>query len=182
MIVKSFRAPIIFLSSHGRGFTRKKPYVDCLIYFCFIVAHCFDIGCYHICRNNMKDHLFVKSLYLPVLRILNKYAQVSGHIINLEKSTMTFSPGMLQPIREVIQNLMGIQVVPKFDKYLGMLAVVGRSKKDVFSFLKDRVWDRVKKWNVRDFSMAGREVLIKAVLQAIPTYVMSCFLLPVSII
>lgn len=47
----------------------------------------------------MKDHLFVKSLYLPVLRILNKYAQVSGHIINLEKSTMTFSPGMLQSIR-----------------------------------------------------------------------------------
>lgn len=60
--------------------------------------------------------------------------------------------------------------------------MVGRSKKDVFEFLKDRVWDRVKKWNVRDFSMAGREVLIKAVHTAIPTYVMSCFLLPASLI
>lgn len=95
---------------------------------------------------------------------------------------MTFSPGTLQSNRTAIQNLMGIQVVPKFEKYLGMPAVVGRSKKEVFSFLKDRVWDRVKKWNVREFSMAGREILIKAVLQAIPSYVMSCFLLPSSLI
>lgn len=60
--------------------------------------------------------------------------------------------------------------------------MVGRSKKDVFAFLKDRVWDRVKRWNERDFSMAGREVLIKAVLQAIPTYVMSCFRLPTTLL
>lgn len=72
---------------------------------------------------------------------------------------MTFSPGTLQSNRTAIQNLMGIQVVPKFEKYPGMPAVVGRSKKEVFSFLKDRVWDRVKKWNVREFSMAGREFL-----------------------
>lgn len=60
--------------------------------------------------------------------------------------------------------------------------MVGRSKKEVFSFLKDRVWDRVKRWNERDFSMASREVLIKAVLQAIPTYVMSYFRLPTTLL
>lgn len=59
---------------------------------------------------------------------------------------------------------------------------MGRSKKEVFSFLKDRVWDRVKRWNERDFSMASREVLIKAVLQAIPTYVMSYFRLPTTLL
>lgn len=117
-----------------------------------------------------------------VMRILNKYAQASCQIINLDKSTMVFSAGTSGTARTAIQNVLGIQVVPKFDKYLGMPAVVGRSKKAVFEFIKDRVWERIKQWNERDFSMASREVLIKAVLQAIPTYVMSCFLLPSSIV
>lgn len=82
---------------------------------------------------------------------------------------MTFSPGTPPNVRTAIQYLTGILAVDKFEKYIGMPAVVGRSKREVFAFLKDRVWDRVKRWNERDFSMAGREVLMKAVLQAIPT-------------
>lgn len=110
-----------------------------------------------------------------MVRILTKYPQASGQIINLDKSTMTFSPGMQPKARADVQAVLGIQVVDKFEKYLGMPAVVGRLKYEVFSFLKDQVWDRIKRWNERDFSMAGREGLIKAVLQAIPTYVMSAF-------
>lgn len=49
---------------------------------------------------------------------------------------------------------------------------------EVFNYLKDRLWSRIKGWNEKQLSMAKREVLIKSVLQAIPTYVMSCFKLP----
>lgn len=66
----------------------------------------------------------------------------------------------------------------KFDKYLGIPARIGRSKVEVFNYLKDRLWSQVSGWNEKNFSMAGREVLIKSVLQAIPTFVMSCFKLP----
>lgn len=117
-----------------------------------------------------------------VLRILDQYAAASGQIINLDKSTMTFSRGTPAAERVEIQQLMGIQVVDQFEKYLGMPAVVGRSKKKVFSFMKNRIWDRIHRWSERDFSLAGKEVLIKTVLQAIPTYVMSCFLLPTTLL
>lgn len=117
------------------------------------------------------------------MRIVDEYARASGQIINIDKSSMIFSPGTSQEARADIQEVLRIPVVDHFEKYLGMpAAVVGRSKTEVFRFLNDRVWDRIKRWNERDFSMAGREVLIKAVLQAIPTYIMSCFLIPKTIL
>lgn len=72
-----------------------------------------------------------------VVRILEKYAQASGQLINLEKSSMVFSPGTPSELRLAIQGVLGIHIVDKFEKYLGMPAVVGHSKKEVFSFLKD---------------------------------------------
>lgn len=53
---------------------------------------------------------------------------------------------------------------------------------EVFSYLKDRLWSRVQGWHEKHLAMAKREVLIKLVLQAIPTYVISCFKLPDSIL
>jgi hypothetical protein len=55
---------------------------------------------------------------------------------------------------------------------------VGRSKKQAFNYIQDCVWKKLKGWKARHLSFAGRSTLIKAVAQAIPTYVMSCFLLP----
>jgi hypothetical protein len=52
----------------------------------------------------------------------------------------------------------------------------------VFSYLKDRVWKRINSWRGRALSRAGKEVMIKSVLQAIPSYVMSVYLLPDSTI
>lgn len=51
-----------------------------------------------------------------ILRIFDRYALASGQIVNLEKSTMTFSPGTTQTALTTIQSLLGIQVVSKFDK------------------------------------------------------------------
>jgi len=40
---------------------------------------------------------------------------------------------------------------------------------------------RIESWCGREASCAGREVLIKSIAQAVPTYSMSCFLLPLNI-
>jgi hypothetical protein len=44
----------------------------------------------------------------------------------------------------------------------------------------DRINKKLKGWKERFLSFAGRSILISAVIQALPTYLMSCFLLPQS--
>lgn len=45
----------------------------------------------------------------------------------------------------------------------------------------ERVWKKIKGWKEKFLSRAGKEVLIKAVAQVIPTYVMSCYKVPESV-
>lgn len=61
---------------------------------------------------------------------------------------------------------------------MGLPSLVGRSKKRVFGFLKERVCKRIDGWKSRPISRAGKLVLIKNVAQSLPSYCMTCFLLP----
>jgi hypothetical protein len=44
-----------------------------------------------------------------------------------------------------------------------------------FAYIKDRVWQKINSWSGKCIFKAGREVMIKSFLQAIPSYVMSIF-------
>ncbi|KAF5464491.1 hypothetical protein F2P56_014564 [Juglans regia] len=66
-------------------------------------------------------------------------------------------------------------------RYLGLPALVGKEKVASFHTLIDRTWSRVSNWKNKFLSVAGKEVLLKAVLQAIPTYAMGMFMIPISI-
>lgn len=48
----------------------------------------------------------------------------------------------------------------------------------MLQFVKDTLWVRLNSWNKKSLTRVGREVLLKTVLQALPNYVMSMFLLP----
>jgi hypothetical protein len=61
------------------------------------------------------------------------------------------------------------------EKYLGLPVYVGRSRAKTFEYLKERMWKRIQGWKERFLSKAGKDVLIKACAQAIPTFAMSCF-------
>lgn len=51
--------------------------------------------------------------------------------------------------------------------------VFGRSKKEVFFFIVDQVWKKLKGW--KEKTLAGIEVLIKSEAREIPIYIMSCY-------
>ncbi|KAL0384911.1 UNVERIFIED_CONTAM: hypothetical protein Sradi_2885400 [Sesamum radiatum] len=57
-----------------------------------------------------------------------------------------------------------------------------RSKRALFATLKDCIWKRIQGWHEITLSKAGKAILIQAVIQAIPTYAMSCFRLPKTLL
>ena len=69
----------------------------------------------------------------------------------------------------------------RFESYLGLPTLVGWKKYHTFSFLKDRVWKKLQGWRGQTLSRVGKEILIKAVAQSIPTYTMGVFQLPVKL-
>ena len=66
----------------------------------------------------------------------------------------------------------------RHSKYLGLPSIIGKSNIEVFVEIKERVGRKLSRWKEKIISIGGREVLIKAVAQAIPMYTMSCFQLP----
>ncbi|KAL0463452.1 UNVERIFIED_CONTAM: hypothetical protein Slati_0232800 [Sesamum latifolium] len=106
-----------------------------------------------------------------VKRILSIYESASSLMINNGKSRMVFSKNMDANSCTILANILGVVVVPKHDKYLSLPKVVGRSHKEVFDGIKERIWQKLHKWSSKQLSQAGLMVLIKTVLQALPTYV-----------
>jgi hypothetical protein len=70
---------------------------------------------------------------------------------------------------------LNIRAEARTEKYLGLPVYVGRSRSKTFKYLKDIIWKRIQGWKEKMLSKAGKDILIKACAQAIPTFAMSCF-------
>ena len=77
--------------------------------------------------------------------------------------------------------MFGAEIVRQHEKYSGLPPLVGRGKRKAFSRIKDQVGRKIAGWKGNLLSNAGREILIKAVAQATPTYTISVFKLPDSL-
>ena len=106
------------------------------------------------------------------------YEAASGQKINADKSSVFFSANTAEEKRNEILMILGPMQDSWHGKYLGLPSIIGKSKNEVFAEIKERVGRKLAGWKENLLSIGGRETLIKAVAQAIPTYAMSCFLLP----
>lgn len=184
-----------------RGIRQSDPHFPYLFLICSeglngLIEHAVDrnfIEGVSLCRNGPKiSHLFFADDSLLFCRarmgdvekiqeILGKYERASGQKINSDKTTLFFSNNASFATKEEVKNLLGVPEIKEYERYLGLPAVVGRRKKASLNYIKDRVWGKLQGWKEKILSQAGKEVLLKAVVQAIPTFAMSCFRLPIEL-
>lgn len=113
-----------------------------------------------------------------IMKILKIYAEASGQLINLEKSSVFFSKNMSMEQRKDVCSSMGGMAEISQGKYLGLPMVISRSKDQIFGFIKENIKRKLQDWRNKLLSSAGKEVMLKAVSMAMPTYAMSVFKLP----
>ena len=99
-------------------------------------------------------------------------------MINFDISSITFSQNVPGHIKAVISDLLAVPLEASSGMYLGLPYIVGRDKRTTFVYNKDRICSRLRDWEKRFLSRAGKEILLKSIIQAIPSYVMRVFLLP----
>ncbi|KAK6149902.1 hypothetical protein DH2020_017427 [Rehmannia glutinosa] len=116
-----------------------------------------------------------------VAGLLKKYGKASRQLINYDKSAPTFSPNTQSRIVDKFKEVFTVPVVQGHEVYLGLPTFTMLRKKIQFGNLKERILKKIVGWSGKTFTDGGKEVLIKTVLQAILTYVMSCFRIPKSI-
>lgn len=73
-----------------------------------------------------------------VKELLNKYESLSGQSINLQKSGIMFSSNVRLDKQAELTSILGVSNDLRTSNYLGLPSLIGRAKKSVFNFLKER--------------------------------------------
>lgn len=103
-------------------------------------------------------------------------------MVNYNKSTVVFSPNTTEEDRNKVCNQLGVRVINKPVKYLGMPMTVERRKIATFQFLLGKIEQKLQTWGNKPISKAGKVVLLKTAAQTIPNFWMSLFLIPKKIV
>ena len=115
------------------------------------------------------------------MKILSTYEAVSGQRINPQKSAITFSAKTPPEVRARVKETMAIEAEGGIGKYLGLPENFGRKERDIFAAIIDRIRQKSHSWSTKFLSSAGKQIMLKSVLAAMPCYTMSCFKIPLSL-
>ncbi|CAN0846889.1 Putative ribonuclease H protein At1g65750 [Linum grandiflorum] len=157
------------ISSHALKGIKLRPH-------CPTLSHCLFADDTVIFGSASVDEVDI------IMGTLSEYGVLTGQEVNMQKSSMFFSANTPEELRNAIRGRANFESDICHSKYLGVPTEWGRSKRETFGYLLNTMHKQSQAWKSTLLSHAGKEVLIKAIVQAIPTYIMSLFLLPKLIV
>jgi hypothetical protein len=110
--------------------------------------------------------------------IFSAYEVASGQKVNLQKSSIFFDKGSRDDDKIVLKQVIGLtqkSLVRDISDYRLLLVDQRRA---LLSIVRECSRGKISDWKGQGLSKAVKEVLVKSVLQATPTYSMSYFQLP----
>ncbi|CAL1395372.1 unnamed protein product [Linum trigynum] len=90
-----------------------------------------------------------------LIEVLNEYEELSGQRVNLTKSVVCFSKNIVREDQEFLAAVLGVGAVGVHDKYLGLPALIARSKMTTFRYLEEKLLERLQGWKRRTLSWAA---------------------------
>ncbi|KAL9682461.1 hypothetical protein QQ045_014259 [Rhodiola kirilowii] len=110
---------------------------------------------------------------------LDRYEAVSGQKINYAKSELVCSGGVTDQLRRDAIEWLKINIVETHSNYLCLPLVFGNKKTALLRYIEEKIMRKLGDWKHKMLSGAGKEILIKSILQSIPLYAMSVFKIPI---
>ena len=86
----------------------------------------------------------------------------------MQKSSVFFGSKCPDTVKQKVKEALDVNNEVLHDTYLGMPTEIARAVSSSFKFFPDHVWRSVTGWDDRPTSRAGKEALLKSVIQSIP--------------
>jgi hypothetical protein len=96
--------------------------------------------------------------------LLVTYEVASRHQVNHEKTTLFFSRNTSPQDKTNLVQGTSVSPTSHYEKYLGLPALIGRSRVSTFNGIKGHIWNRINGWKEKFISHAGKEILLKSVI------------------
>ncbi|WMV58738.1 hypothetical protein MTR67_052123 [Solanum verrucosum] len=119
--------------------------------------------------------------HLKILRLILVICEgMSGLHINRRKSFLY--PVNEVPNMEILKSILGCEVSAPPTIYLGLLLGAKSMSMEIWNGVIEKCEKKLARWKSQYLSLGGRLTLISSVLDALPTYMMSLFPIPLGII
>ena len=112
---------------------------------------------------------------------LDLFAKALGLVVNPNKSQVFFMNTALSTQRNILR-ILGFSKGSFPSKYLGIPLGLGRMQKESWQELLDRMKQKLSSWLLRPLNFPSRLILVKSIMQDMPTYLFSILAAPKSIL